>query len=194
MCLSACALTVDKVDIPYHGPANQSVVAGANTAKVQVVAIEARSVNKDRVSVKKNGYGMEMANIVATNDIPQTIGSAVERELSSLGYTVGTGGCRVDVEISRFYSDFKSGFFSGDAVADAAVNVKVFGVDGKIAYAKSYVGNGIEPDIQLASGSNARAALMKAMSDVVGNIVNDKQLQAAILAAQPPRDAGRPTS
>ena len=183
--LSACALTVDQIDVPYQAGANLSVVEGASNARVQVLGDDGRTVYKNRVSVKKNGYGMEMADIVAKNDIPKTVAEGVEKELGSLGYSIGPGGVRVMVEILRFYSDFKMGFLSGDAVADASAAVKIIGPDEKIAFAKNYEAGGIEEQIQLASGDNARAALIKAMRNLVGTIINDKAFQDAIKAAQP---------
>ncbi|SEH25806.1 YajG family lipoprotein [Magnetospirillum fulvum] len=182
--LSACALTVDSIDVPYQAGANLSVVEGASDAKVQVSGIEGRTVYKDRVSVKKNGYGMEMADIVASNDIPKTIASAVEKELSSLGYAIGPGGSKVEVQVTRFYNDFKIGMFSGDAIADASAIVKVIGPDGKNAFIKHYEAGGIEENIQLTMGSNARQALIKAMRNLVAAIINDKDLQTAIIVAQ----------
>jgi uncharacterized lipoprotein YajG len=192
--LSACAFTVDKIDVPYQPTTTLAALDSAKSATVSVQGIEARASYQDRVGVKKNGYGIELARIVATNDIPKTIGKAVERQLSSLGYVIGSGGCRVDVEVTRFYNDFKNGFFSAEAVAEAAVSVKVTGSDGKIAYAKHYEAGGIEPGIMLASGENARAALVKAMSNVVDNIMNDKDLQNAIMSSQSTSSAGKPMS
>ena len=183
--LSACALTVDKIDVPYQAAANLSVVNGADKVSVAVTGVEGRTVYKNRVSVKKNGYGMEMADIVATNDIPTTIGSAVEKELASLGFSTGPGGVNLQVEVTRFYSDFKTGFFTGDAVAEANANVKLSGPDGKLLYAKYYEAGGVEPDITLATGENARAALVKAMRNLVGAIINDADLLKAIMASKP---------
>lgn len=182
--LSACALTVDSIDVPYQAGANLSVVEGASDAKVQVSGSEGRTVYKDRVSVKKNGYGMEMADIVASNDIPKTIASAVEKELSSLGYAIGAGGAKVDVQVTRFYNDFKIGMFSGDAVAEASAIVKITGPDGNATFIKHFEAGGIEENIQLTLGSNARQALIKAMRNLVSSIINDKELQATILLAQ----------
>jgi uncharacterized lipoprotein YajG len=50
---------------------------------------------------------MEMASIEAINDIPSTVGKAIEQELASRGFVVGTGGSRVDVDVTRFYNDFR---------------------------------------------------------------------------------------
>jgi uncharacterized lipoprotein len=179
--LPGCALTVDKIDVPYQGRANISVVEGADKVVVDVKNEDKRTVYKDRVGTKKNGYGMEMASIVPTNDIAQTFSDAISTELESLGFKIGPGGKTVKVELIRFYNDFKMGFFSGDSVADALVNVQVLNANGDPLFARSYEGGAIEPNIMVASGSNAKASLVRAMADTVAKIAQDKDLQMALL-------------
>ena len=69
---SGCAVAEDKIDIPYEGTANLAVVAGAEDISVFVSHKDKRTVYKDRVGTKKNGYGMEMAKIVPINDVSKT--------------------------------------------------------------------------------------------------------------------------
>ncbi len=179
--VSGCALTVDEIDVPYMGKPNISVVDGANSVFVSVSEEDKRTVYKNRVGTKKNGYGMEMADIVAQNDIAKTFSDAVKSELENLGFKIGDTGKKVTIELIRFYNDFKMGFFAGDAVADGLVNVKVTDEFGQTFFSRAYEGGAIEPNIQLALGSNARIALINAMSDIVGKIAQDKDLHAALL-------------
>ena len=178
---SGCALTEDKIDIPYQGRGNITVVDGADKVNVEVKNEDKRTVFKDRVSAKKNGYGMEMAKIVPSNDVAKTFSDAVLFELENLGFKNGTGGKVVKVELIRFYNDFKMGFFAGDAVADGLINIVVTNGKNEVIFTKSYEGGGIYPNIQLALGENAREALIKAMTDIVGKVAQDKDLHAALL-------------
>lgn len=180
-CLSGCALTTETIDVPYQGRANIAVVDGAGKIFLQVLNEDKRSVFKDRVGTKKNGYGMEMAAIVASNDVSKTFSDAVSLELQSLGFKMGPGGKTVKVELIRFYNDFKMGFFAGDSVADGLVTVLVYSEKNELLYSRSYEGGAIEPNIQLASGSNAREALIKAMADIVAKVAADKNLHTALL-------------
>lgn len=179
--LSGCALTVDRIDVPYQGRGNITVVEGAAKVEVEVVEIDKRTVFKDRVGAKKNGYGMEMASIEAINDVAKTFAQAAAFEFEQLGFKIGKGGKLVKVELVRFYNDFKMGFFAGDAVADGLINIQVEDQSGTNLFTKSYEGGGMEQNIQLASGENARIALMKAMTDIVGKIAQDKDLHKALL-------------
>jgi len=180
-CLVGCALTAEKIDIKYQGRGNITVVDGANSVIVEVLSDDKRTVFKDRVSAKKNGYGMEMAPIVSVNDVAKTFGEAVAFELENMGFRLGAGGKTVKVELIRFYNDFKIGFFSGDAVADGLINISVSDNSGLSVFSRSYEGGAIEANIQLASGANAHKALTKAMSDIVGKIAQDKELHSALL-------------
>jgi uncharacterized lipoprotein len=73
------------------------------------------------------------------------------------------------------------GFFAGDAVADGLINVVVTNSKNETIFTRSYEGGGVYPNIQLALGENAREALIKAMTDIVGKVAQDKELHAALL-------------
>jgi uncharacterized lipoprotein YajG len=181
---SGCALTTAQIDVPYQPAAGATVgISNAAALSVAVTTTDGRTTYRDRVSSKKNGYGMEMAAIVASNDLPTSISEAFRQELSARGFKMGPQGAIVQVELARFYNDFKTGFFSGDAVANVSFNVKVLSPAGGIAFAKLYEGNGTEPNIQMAGGDNARAALIKAFSASVNSVVNDPDFIRALLEA-----------
>jgi uncharacterized lipoprotein YajG len=193
--LPACALMTESIDVPYQPDAAQvAPVPGAAAEIVAVDASDARASYRDRVSTKKNGYGMEMAAITASNDIPATVADAIKGQLSARGFKIGGGGADVSVEVLKFYNDFKNGFFSGDAVADVALNVKVLRPDKTIAYAKFYDASGTEPNIQLASGSNARLALIAALRNAINSVVSDPEFIAAVLSVRPPNASAAPSS
>src|SRR5690348_14433078 len=85
-CLSACALSEDKVPVDYIPNTGVAPVAGAQMVSLTVTGADRRSQYTDRISTKKNGYGMEMARIVATNDVVEVVRGGVERELKAQGY------------------------------------------------------------------------------------------------------------
>jgi len=181
---SGCALTTAQIDVPYQ-PASSATVSVPNATNVSVAVStsDGRTTYRDRVSSKKNGYGMEMAAIISSNDIPTTITNAFNQELSARGFKVGSQGAAVQVELVRFYNDFKTGFFAGDAVANVGFNVKVSSPSAGIAFTKFYEGNGTEANIGVMGGDNARAALIKAFTASVNSAVNDPDFVHALLAA-----------
>lgn len=186
---SGCALTTDRIDVPYQPAGAVAPVAGASASTVSVASQDARSAYRDRVSTKKNGYGMEMAPILATNDIPQTVAGALTQTLTAEGYRIGLGHAAMAIDVLRFYNDFKIGIFSGDALADVELMVTIRDPASNIVFSRNYVGQGKEADVMMASGSNARAALIKAFQNAVNSIASDQALHAAIKAAQQPGSA-----
>jgi uncharacterized lipoprotein len=156
-------------------------VEGAEKAQVAVSTVDSRTV-KDRVSSKKNGYGMEMAPIIATNDVPALFQEAFETELEQMGFRKGPG-ANLICDVTKFYNDFKVGFFSGDAAADVMINVQVKDSQGQLLYAKSFSAEGRKENIQLASGNNARVALEAGLAEVVRKAVRDPELSAALMKA-----------
>ena len=67
--LTSCALTRDYVDIQYKPTSTPETVAGAENVEVAVNVKDVRV--KQNIGCKINGYGMEMANIVANNDVAE---------------------------------------------------------------------------------------------------------------------------
>ena len=177
---SGCALTTAQIDVPYQPASQASAIPGANADTVSVATTDARTTYRDRVSTKKNGYGMEMAAIVPTTDLPSSLSDAFKQELTARGFRVGAGGSVVDIQLVRFYSDFKTGFFSGDALATVAYNIKVTAPNGTNAFSKYYEGTGTQPNVQIMGADNARAALIKAYTASVASAVNDPDFLAAL--------------
>lgn len=178
---SGCALTKEYVGLQYVPNPSPTHVAGAEKAQVTVTTQDSRSM-KDRVSSKKNGYGMEMAAIIATNDVPMLFQHAFETELQNVGFKKGPG-ATLFCDITRFYNDFKIGFWAGDAAADAMVNLQVKNASGQVLFAKSYSAEGRKENIQLAGGKNAKVALEAALADIVRKAVGDRDLIAALIHA-----------
>lgn len=179
---TGCALTKGHVNLDYAPQTNVSKVEGASAVRVRVEVLDLRA-EKDRVGVKKNGYGMEMAPILADNDVPILLKESIEKELRQRSFNLGEGTADVIAELSKFSCDFKLGFWSGDAVAEMTLNVLVKGPAGNLVYSRLVVGEGAKPHIQLASASNAKIALTAALQDAVSKIFSDQQFIDALFAA-----------
>jgi uncharacterized lipoprotein len=182
--LSACALSEDKVPVDYIPNTGVAPVAGAEMISLTVTAADRRSQYTDRISTKKNGYGMEMARIVATNDVVEVVRGGVERELKAQGYAIGPNGLSVTVELQNFYNNFRVGLMTGGAVADVAIAIKVRNAAGTLIYSQLYDASTTN-DVFMASGTNAKASLEKALTMTTMKIVQDGALQAALLSSRP---------
>lgn len=182
--VSGCALTTEKIDLSYTPQSSPPIVPGAGGIAVAVQVIDDRQ-DKSKISSKKNGYGMEMAPILANEDVTITVRKAIETELRNRGFRLSVDPAIVQViaDLTRFYNDHKTGFFSGDAVADLIMSVNVKSKDGSVLYSRQIVAQGVEPNTQLATGNNARIALDKALQDGMAKLFGDNDFIAALTRA-----------
>jgi uncharacterized lipoprotein len=182
--LSGCALTTEQIEIGYTQQTGISKIAGAENVSVNVQVTDQR-LDKSKVSSKKNGFGMEMAPITASEDVAVTIRKAMEKELQARGFQLGSDAALVKVaaDVTRFYNDHKTGFFSGDAVADLNMSVTVKSKSGALLFSKQIVAQGKEANTQLATGNNARIALERALESGMKTLFEDQAFLSALLAS-----------
>lgn len=184
--LTGCALTTATIPLSYVPQGNVSKLSGAENVIVTVMVHDQRD-RKDSVGAKKNGYGMDMAPIVATNDVAILLKDAIETELTSRGFDLGTSNAvSVVAELNKFYNDFKVGFWAGDAVAEVTMNVLIKNQNGGIIFSKMVSGQGKEPNIQLAGGENARLALNAALKEALEKMFNDQNFIDILLKSKKP--------
>lgn len=186
--LSGCALTTDRVDLKYNPQQGVAQIPGANNVSINVLVADQRQ-DKSKVSSKKNGFGMELAPIVASEDVAATVRKAIEQELRARGFQLGSDSALVQIaaDLTRFYNDHKMGFFAGDAVADLNMSVTVKSKKGDLLYTRQIIAQGIEPNTQLMSGENARLALNRALENGMKSLFDDQAFLAALVASSSSR-------
>jgi uncharacterized lipoprotein YajG len=145
-----------------------------------MVVVDDQRTVRDRVGVKKNGYGMEMAPIRSANDVPELVRHAIATALEERGYRVGDAGREVHVELIKFLNDFKVGFWTGTAAGELIMNVQVRR-GGQVAFSKTIVGQGLNSGEVIMGGSGAKTALELALQDGVSKLVNDPAFTHALL-------------
>ncbi|QCO08950.1 hypothetical protein D9623_02455 [Azospirillum brasilense] len=198
--VSGCALVEAQVDLQYKPAVVSAPVPGADSVVVKVTTNDTRPSNRDKISVKKNGYGMEMAAIRAKQDIPSLVRASIERELLDRGFRQGDGPVFVLVDVNRFYADYKTGFWSADNVAEVQLNVQVRGADGRMVYGKGITSEGRVEGVMLMEGEPVKEASEKALAEAVRKLVTDEFFLQALIDAQrstmvvPARVTGAPTS
>lgn len=182
---SGCALTRERAQVSYIPQTGVAKIEKASVSSVTVEVLDSRTV-KDKVSTKKNSYGMEMAAITLGEDATALLKRGIEAELENRGFPFGVGNALVLVELTKFYNDFKVGFFAGDAVAELLMTVQVKDVTKAILYSKNIVGGGLNSNVMLASGENARIALDAALKDAIAKLFQDPQFLDSIIKAGRP--------
>lgn len=188
--LSGCAFTTENINLSYAPQPGVTKIAEAGNVTVSVQVNDQRQDKSNKVSSKKNGFGMETAPILANEDVTVTIRHAIEQELQSRGFPIGSGPVvAIVAELTRFWNDHKMGFFAGDAIAELNMNVLVKDKSGTILYSRNIQAQGIERNTQLATGNNARLALNNALENGMKSLFEDGTFIAALL-----HDAKKSTS
>ncbi|WP_024694354.1 YajG family lipoprotein [Pseudomonas syringae] len=184
--LTGCAFTSEKIDIHYVQQQGVTAEPYASNTLVSVTVKDSR-VDKSKVSSKKNGYGMETAPITSNEEVSVTFSRAIEQEIRARGFRAGSGDgdIRLNAEINRFYNDHKIGFFSGDAVADLSLSVRVSDAADKLLYSRTIMSQGKEENTQLATGNNAGIALDRALAAGMRDLFNDASFIAALKRGAP---------
>ena len=181
--LNACALTVDTIDVEYKPGAAAKALPDAKGIVVNLDVQDVRTSYLDRVSSKKNGYGMEMAAIVSKRDVRSMVVDAFQTELKLRGFSVGKGTVSVQANIHKFYSDFKVGFFTGESVGEVTISVQVQDPSLKSLHAKTYTGEGEITGVMLMGGENAKKSIELAFATAVQKVMTDEQFIKSIVAA-----------
>lgn len=180
--LSGCALTTERIDLSYVPQKGIAVIPGAHKITVNVQINDKRQEKGNKVSCKKNGFGMEMAPILANEDVKLTIKRAIEQELKSRGFSIGNEALiSVIADLTRFWNDHKLGFFAGDSIADLNMTVTVKDNSMKVLYSRHIITQGVESNIQLMNGNNARLALDRALENGISLLFKDERFIATLV-------------
>lgn len=179
--LTGCALTQSNVAIDYNPPCKSEFLEQA--AEVQVLVHVADNRNeKEIVGHKKNGYGMKMAPIVATNNVEELVLEAIKSELANQGFVLVEGqGFLVDVEVKKFYNKFKPGFFYADSVAEVILYTKILSPEGEELFSEEILGREVEWPVFFMGGTNAKIALERALVTAISKVVTNENLLTALL-------------
>jgi uncharacterized lipoprotein YajG len=179
--LTGCGYIPEKVQVSYQPLLQQSVLSTASGAKVDVQVVDNRR-EKTQVSCKKGDYGVELASIRLEGDLAKEVAGAVRAELKNLGFGLSDDQASkgVDIEIQKFYNEFKAGAWGGRALAEMILGVNVKKADGDIIYSKTIMGFGEMDRVWRHSGKNAKAALEASMNDAMNKLINDKAFIQAL--------------
>ncbi len=179
---TGCAYTTDKIELAYPAAEAGPRIPGAEAVKLDVTVTDARP-QKDKVGAKKNGWGMEAASIVASNDVAKVLQDGLHAELAARGFQPGAGTAHVGVELVKLMNVFEMGFTSVDANAEIIMNVSVRGGDGVPLWGKQVVAMGANPGGLLAGGTLAKVALDRALKAGVMSLMSDGAFIDALLKA-----------
>ena len=171
---AGCAILPEHVEVNYapDPAAPRTQIPAAGPVQLQV-SDHRRAESPDWLADKKNGYGMRLASVLAQRPVADLVRDALTQELTARGVQVGQGGTAVTVEVTRLESVSQMRFFSVGAIGTADFSVQVRRPDGSIAYARTLSASNDEEAGLAGTAGQARRAVERALSKVVGQIVSD---------------------
>jgi uncharacterized lipoprotein len=180
--LSGCAFTTDYIDLTYTQQSRVQKIPGANNIAVIVQVIDKRLERGNRVSSKTNAHETEFAPIIANEDVTVTIRRALESELQSRGFTIGSNASVLIIaDLMKFWNKHKWDRMSIDAIADLDMRISVKNKNGTTLYYRNLYVQGFEHNNQIANGENARLALQDALKKGMERLFDDKAFIAALV-------------
>jgi uncharacterized lipoprotein len=168
------------IKLDYTPTSGVAALPGASAAIAKVTAIDRRTQNRDRVSTKN---GVLQSPVRAENDVVELVRHAVETELKAEGFTMSSGGAEIVVELEDFYSDYVMKLLDNAAEASVSFSLRVKDRSGAARYTHLYSGTDREKYGIAETGSLAKTALERALTQAMRQVVDDKALAQAILAA-----------
>ena len=177
---SSCSYLPERVELTYTPIKNPESLISAPYVDVSVHVVDCRRSGKT-VGRKKGKYGVEHASIGLSSDLIQEITDAMLTELHRRGFNLAYGGVEVQIEIQKFYNEFKEGFFGGRGISELLLSVNVVNKEGMITFAKTIMGIGENNNVWIHSGNNAKKALDSAMNDAIYKLIRDRAFLQALL-------------
>jgi uncharacterized lipoprotein YajG len=146
---------------------------------VDIYVVDNRRDGKT-VSYKKGDHNVERASIKLAGNLSEEITHAVALELKNRGFNIEKGSTQIQIDIQKFYNEFKEAFFGSRGIAELILSVTVTKKTGNIYYSKMIIGIGENESVWLHSGNNAAKALSFALSDAIHKLFTDPAFLQAL--------------
>jgi uncharacterized lipoprotein YajG len=169
--LAGCVYSEDVVPIHYDLSSGAARIEGAGAVKVAVV--DGRSIDRNRISTKINGYGASGAAIRSATDVRDVVRDALTAELEQRGFHIESADRVLTATIHRFYNDYAKVVLAAAAEADVDLEVTV-SQPGAAPFTHTYKGYSTAT-FAYPSGSNAAESLAMALKDAIGKMFADPE-------------------
>lgn len=189
--LSACALGASNLTLAQS--ANYMVKpallaeAPSRTVAITQVTDEREADVRDRIGDKRNGYGMVMGTVVATEPVTETVRKVIAETFTANKHTVVTdasaAALKVEASVTKFWFDYRTGLIDVEFFADVQTRLSVKDAAGNEIFTKDFKGYASEKTMGGFEDLWARV-MDTALADLSREISLSMDLKAALEKAQ----------
>ena len=180
--IQACAFTDATLDVSHDpeasfvGPLEQ-----IESLTFSDPILEDKRVDRDRIGWKKNGYGMNTADIMTAEPVTDIVSKAITAGLSDNGHKQSENGrIAISGTLNRFWFETDMNFWTVEFIGDVQCSLNfVDTLTNTTIYSSDYAGNYSE---KKAGGLNKtwQRIMGKAVDKLVEDIIFDEDLLEAI--------------
>lgn len=179
--MTGCALTDATLDVGHDPEKVQSgPIAEANSVSFVPGILDDRREDKDRIGYKKNGFGMNTADITSDTPVTDIVMNAIVHAVESNGHTVSDSGIAISGSVNQFWVDLDANFWSTEVLGNVEASIAFTGTEsGEIVYERIYRGS-YSDKVQIITNKSYDAAISGAIGSLVDEIVFDEDLAEAL--------------
>jgi uncharacterized lipoprotein YajG len=179
LAFSGCAFTPANLNVNYDSAAAR--VGPLSTVKSMTLDIQEfgdKRPDKYRIGYKRNGYGMQTADITTVKPVSQVVKEALVAEFSKNGHLIGPADSQLIIsgDITSFWFDYQIGFWTIQFMGTVGIDLKVTDkATGDVLYSRSYQGHYNEESLGGLEGTWQRV-MNTALEQMVRDVSTDSKL------------------
>lgn len=184
--LAGCALTDAQLDVS-HDPETTQEGPIAEVESITFVPGEIADLREDteRIGYKKNGFGMNTADITTDKPVGDIVRDAIVHAIETNGHVVGDSGVGISGSISNFWVDLDQNFWSVEVLGNVAASLVFTDTEsGDVLYTRDYKGS-YSDKVQVVTNGTYDAAISGAVANLIDEIVFDEDLAEALRERSP---------
>ena len=181
--MSGCAFTDAKLDIQYDGTlAKAGPLSELRPMKIQVEPLKDHRPFLDRIGDKRNGYGMDCADIVTLTPVPDIMRDGLIAVFEKNGHTITDQNPELVISgsIEHFWFDSQMNFWTVEFMGTADLNLELKDpVTQSVFFEKQYSGHANQ---KLFSGyhKEVQNVMEESLKILMDRISMDSQLVEAL--------------
>ena len=162
------------------------------TLTIASVDDEREAALRNRIGDKRNGYGMVMGEVGTDEPVVDIVKDTVVQTFEANGHDVAEeGGLQVDIDVNRFWFDYKTGLVTVEFFGDIQIDLTVTTAAGEVVFEDEFKGYYSDKTGGGLSGTWTRV-MDEALSDLSKEISLSMELMEVLQeygAAAPEGDA-----